>query len=380
MSDAVTFATQLADEFRTRAAEYDRTGEFPTQNYDRMREAGYLRALVPTELGGLGATLTEMTQAQRALSRGCPSTALGVNMHHFQVGTMADAWRKGGPTEATLRRIANDGIVLASTGAEAIVAGEWAPSTTAVKENGHYVLTGRKFFCSQASGFDVVRVNALDDESGDTLVFAVPRAAEGVSVDETWDTMGMRATASHDLVLDQVRVPEAALGARWPKGEPLRGVPMPTVARWFLCLVSGVYLGIAEEARAEAYKALGKGINSSFRDDTLTNVLVGEMEAAFRTAASMLESVTRELEPDPTDIQYAMATAALCKEVVVEQAIATVDKAIEIAGGKAYFRKSPLERLARDVRAGRFHPPAAPVSYQIIGQRMREHAAAKTPA
>jgi alkylation response protein AidB-like acyl-CoA dehydrogenase len=127
MSDAITIAQQLADEFRPRAAEYDRTAAFPAENYDRMREAGYLRAAVPTELGGLGATLTELARAQQALARGCASTALAVNMHQFQVGAMTDAWRAGGPTEAMLRRIAGEGVVLGSTGAESVVVGEWSP-------------------------------------------------------------------------------------------------------------------------------------------------------------------------------------------------------------------------------------------------------------
>jgi alkylation response protein AidB-like acyl-CoA dehydrogenase len=89
VSDVIALATMLADEFRPRAAEYDRTGEFPTKNYERMRETGYLRSPVPEELGGLGAGIVEMARAQQALARGCASTALAVNMHLFQVGTMA---------------------------------------------------------------------------------------------------------------------------------------------------------------------------------------------------------------------------------------------------------------------------------------------------
>lgn len=158
--DVVKLPQDLAVEFRERAAEYDRSGEFPTKNYERMREAGYLRALVPQELGGLGAGLVEMAHAQQQLARGCASTALAVNMHHFQVGAAADGWRKGAPVEATLRRIAAEGIVLGSTGAEAIVAGGWTTSTTAVREDGSYRINDRKFFCSQAPGMDVVRVNA----------------------------------------------------------------------------------------------------------------------------------------------------------------------------------------------------------------------------
>jgi acyl-CoA dehydrogenase len=370
----VEIATQLADTFRGTAAEYDRSAEFPTANYDQMREAGYLRAAVPEELGGLGAGLADMARAQQALARGCASTALAVNMHQFQVGAAADAWRNGGPTEPLLRRVADEGPILASTGAEAIVAGPWSPSTTAEKQDGEWVLNGRRFFCSQAPGMNVLRVNARDVGSGDFLVFSVPGNAAGMTVVETWDTTGMRATASHDVVLENVRVPEAALGANLGQGEPLRAPPFANVGRWFLPLASGVYLGIAEEARAEAMKAIGKGINTASRHDVLTDVMVGEMEAAFLMGNAVLQLVVRELDAFPQDLQWALSRAILCKEIVTAKAVEVVDKAVQVAGAKSYYRKSPLERLARDVRAGRFHPPAPPVSFQMAGARVREQA------
>jgi alkylation response protein AidB-like acyl-CoA dehydrogenase len=373
MSDVVNIAKKLADEFRPRAAEYDRTGAFPFENYERMREAGYLRAIVPEELGGLGAGLAEMARAQQELARGCASTALAVNMHQFQIGSAADSWRGGAKApETMLRRVAGEGIVLGSTGAEALVAGAWSPSTTADRVNGGYRINGRKFFCSQAPGMDVVRVNARDTETGELLVFAVPRTAPGVRIVETWDTTGMRATASHDLLLEDVELPETAVGARVPYGEPARHPVYANVGRWFLPLVSSVYLGIAEEAREEAYKAIGGGVNSNSRDAVLTEVLIGQMEAEFLTASAVRDAVAARLDAMPLDLQEALPYAVLCKEVVTARSIAVVEKAVEIAGGRAYFRKSPLERLARDVRAGRFHPPAAPVSFQMAGERLWE--------
>jgi alkylation response protein AidB-like acyl-CoA dehydrogenase len=370
--DIVKLAQDLATEFRERAAEYDRTGEFPVKHYDRMREASYLRALVPQELGGLGAGLAEMARAQQQLARGCASTALAVNMHQFQVGVAADGWRKGAPVEGTLRRIAQEGIVLGSTGAEAIVADAWTTSTTAVRENGGYRVNGRKFFCSQAPGMDVVRVNALDTETGEILVLAVPAHLDGVKVVETWDTAGMRATASHDLVLENVLVPEAAVGARLPASAPVRGAPFANVIRWFLPLVSSVYLGVAEEARSEAYRALGGSVNSEFRAQPLTDLMIGEMEAALLTGVSVRDAIAGQLEQPDLDPQHAVALAAMCRHVVIERAIETVEKATAIAGGRAFFRKSPLERLNRDIRAGRFHPPAAPVALQMVGERFRQ--------
>jgi alkylation response protein AidB-like acyl-CoA dehydrogenase len=364
----------LADEFRTRAADYDRTGEFPARNYDRMRETGYLRAPVPQDLGGLGAGLTAMSRAQQALARGCASTALAVNMHLFQLGVMADAYRNGGPTGPILKRVADEGIVIASNGAESFVVGEWTTATTATRKNGSYVIDGRKYFCSQAPGADIVRFLARDSETGETLIVGVSTKTPGFKIVETWDTTGMRATASHDVVFEAMEVPETAVGARIPAEvkEPLRGTVVPAFARWFHTLAAGVYIGIAEEAREEAYKALGTGINSAFRDSALTDVMIGEMEAAYLTAVSVRDQVAAAIEEAPTDMQWSLMQTTLLKEIVVERAAATVEKAVDIAGGRSYFRKSPLERLARDVQAGKFHPLSAPVSFQVAGQRGRE--------
>jgi alkylation response protein AidB-like acyl-CoA dehydrogenase len=271
-----------------------------------------------------------------------------------------------------LKRIAEEGIVIASNGAEAIVVGEWTPSTIAERRNGGYVISGRKFFCSQASGADVFRFLARDDETGETLVFGAPKSTPGVKVVETWDTTGMRATASHDLLLDDVELPETAVGARLPAGEPMRTPLFANIARWFTPLMASVYVGIAEEAREEAYKAIGTGINSANRDQVLTDVLIGEMETAFLTARAVRDQAIAELNTPPSDPRAAIPIVVMMKDAVINNAIAAVDKAVEIAGGRAYFRKSPLERLARDVRAARFHPPSAPISYQIAGQRLRE--------
>jgi alkylation response protein AidB-like acyl-CoA dehydrogenase len=295
-------------------------------------------------------------------------------MHQFQIGAMADGFRAGGPTGPFLKRVAEEGLVVGSNGAESIVAGEWQTATTAERKNGSYVINGRKFFCSQAPGMDILRFLARDVETGESLLVAAPAKAPGLKVVETWDTMGMRATASHDVVFENLTVPEAAVGARLPADvkEPLRSAVLPTIARWFLPLASGVYLGIAEEAREEAYKAIGTGINSANRHEVLTDVLVGEMEAAFMTARCVRDQVAAELATPGPDPQQMLASAILCKQVVVPQCVKVVEKAVELAGGRSYFRKSPLERLARDVRAGQFHPPSAPISYQIVGRRMRE--------
>ena len=374
MTDVITIAESLAEDFRTRAAEIDREGRFPHENYEKMRRAGYLGALVPTELGGLGAPLGEMSRAQQALARGCASTALAVNMHHFQVGAAVDAYHSGAPAEATLRRVIDEGIVLASTGAEFIVAGDWTTPTSAERDGDDYVVNGRKYFCSQAEGMDIVRVNAMEAGSGALLILPMPADAPGVTIVPTWDTTGMRGTASHDLLLENVRVPVAS-ATRIDGTAPMQSPAATNVVRWFLVLISGVYLGVAEEARAEALRAIGGGRNSAFRAEPLTDVLVGEMEAAFLTGTSVRDAVAERLAVPQPDADVVITQAALCKEVVTGAAQTVVDRALAITGGRAFFRRSVLERLNRDMHAARFHPPSAPVSYQIAGAGTRRAAA-----
>jgi len=369
-------ARGLADEFRPNAAELDRTAAFPTEHYRRMRETGYLAAGVPAELGGGGAGLKDLALAQQALARGCASTALAVNMHVYQVGALADGWRAGAPMEGPLRRVVNEGIVLASVASEAAVAGEWTSGATATREGEGYRISGHKVFCSQAPGMDVFRLIATDADTGAQLICSVPARAEGVRLVESWDTMGMRATASHDIKLDNVYIPQAAVGGQLT-AKPLEHPAFTRSVVWFHALLSSVYLGLAEEARAEAYRVLANERRNDYRDPALTDVMIGQLEAEFMTAQAVRDAVIGRLDADRSDIQAALRESILAKQVVTTHAANVVDKAVELCGGRAYFKKSPLERLSRDVRAAKFHPPAAPVSFQMAGQRTRQGWAAQ---
>lgn len=359
-------AMKLRNEFDSRAAHADLSGTIQTENFDQMAEHGYLRGPVPTELGGLGADMVEMANAQRALGWGCGSTALTVNMHLFQVGAAADGYRATGANEAPLRRVADDAIVLGSTAAEAVVAGEWDTPTTATLDGDDFVVSGRKFFFSGSHVTDLVRVNARDTETGEILVVPIPMGASGVSIVDTWDTMGMRATASNDLILDDVRVPHTEVVVRLPADGPAWHPAFAKVIPWFLSGITGVYLGIADRAREAAYDAIGGGSNSVHRADPLADALVGELEIAhFRAIAAFECGVARVANlADPV---AALAAAIVMKEASTTSSVEVVDRASQIAGGRSFHRRSILERLVRDVRAARHHPPAAPVAQQMIG-------------
>ncbi len=142
----VDLAAELAERFEPHAAEHDRENTFPVENFTAMRETGFTTLAIPREFGGLGATMRQTCYAQAVLSQGCASTSLAVNMHHYLVTANVFRWRKGAPIEGLLKRIADERLILMTSGGSD---GIW-PSATAVRGDGGYRVSGRKVFCSQA--------------------------------------------------------------------------------------------------------------------------------------------------------------------------------------------------------------------------------------
>ncbi|MGI9623457.1 MAG: acyl-CoA dehydrogenase family protein, partial [Acidimicrobiales bacterium] len=119
-------------------------------------------------------------------------------------------------------------------------------------------------------------------------------------------------------------------------------------------------------AREVARESLTSGSKSTSRDDVLTDTLLGELEITHLTASAVLEHTTAAIQATE-DTTEALALAISMKEAVTKSAVEVVDHAVAIVGGRAFHRRSILERLARDVRAARHHPPAAPVAQQMVG-------------
>ncbi len=215
--DVVALAARVGRVAAAFDAGHDCDATFVTEAYDEMHACGYLRLPVPTELGGLGASVRQVMLAEEELGSRSGAAALAAAMHLYLTLLQRWRWRRGAPdAEGVLRKVADDGLVLATSGGS-----DWVcPSTTAVAVPGGYRLDGRKQFCSQAPVAGVISTSATLGEPGpDAVVLhaGVPLSADGVSIVETWDTLGMRGTASHDLVFDGVFLPaEKVIGQYWP--------------------------------------------------------------------------------------------------------------------------------------------------------------------
>ena len=284
----------------------------------------------------------------RVLAQACGSTALAFSMHTHQVAVPAWRWRhrQVAAVEPLLRRIAAERLILLSSGGSDWIGG----SGSARRVEGGYRVTARKVFTSGAPAGDLLMTGAILEEDGERSVlhFGAPMKAPEVRIEETWRTLGMRATGSHDVVIEDLFVPEAGVALKRKAGEwhPLFQV----IATTAFPLIYAVYLGVAESAREIA---LDQARKKPAGPHVLT--LAGRMETALRAAqlahAAMVAAVERN-DPGAESVNEVM----IGRTLVAEHAIRAVELAMELAGGAGFYRSAGLERRFRDIQGARYHP------------------------
>jgi alkylation response protein AidB-like acyl-CoA dehydrogenase len=331
------------------AHRYDRVGAWVHDSFETVRDAGLLAIAVPTELGGVGASIRQVAMVQRELARHCGSTALASAMHQHVTTFTAWRHRRGLPgAEATLRRIAEEGIVVVSTGG-----GDYThPAGDARRVEGGFRVSGRKAFVSQAPvGTVLSTMFPYDDpERGRRVLnLAVPFSAPGVSIVENWDTHGMRGTASHDVQFDDVFVPEDKVVADRPHGT-IDG-PLQVISSIGFAVISAVYLGVAEGARDWVLDRFdGRATDQS------TERRVGLIAHRLRVAGWALDGALAAIGDDPAASMANVVDVMAAKREIALAASEVCDIAMDLGGRDAFTRGSALERAHRDVRAARFHP------------------------
>ncbi len=233
------------------------------------------------------------------------------------------------------------------------------------KVEGGYKVTARKAFASQSSIADLLVTSARyqdPDKGALVLHFGVPYTAEGLTVKNDWDTLGMKGTGSHTVELKQVFVPDSAISLSRPQGEfhPVWNVVL-TVA---MPLIMSVYVGIAEKAVEIAIQQAKKGPHVTY--------LLGEMQNCLTMAQVLWKDMirlTNEFNFQPVNTQG--NEILIRKTLVANACIATVNKAMEVVGGRSFFRKMELERLFRDVQAAPFHPLSEKNQHYFTGYFMQ---------
>ena len=347
-TDWIEVIRELGPRFAARASAHDRDDRFVDENYAELRRQRIFSAGVPTELGGGGASYRELCDMLRVLAQSCSSTALALAMHTHTLASAVWRWRHdAAPLEAFLRRVAAEELVLVTSGGSDFLAG----SGTARKVDGGYRVTARKIFSSGSPGGDILMTMAVYDDphEGPTVIhFPIALSSPGVSVADNWRALGMRGTGSNDVLLEDVFVPDGSIGARRPAGR--WGPLMFMVYSIAFPLVYSVYLGVAEAARGLALREAGRR-----REDRNVQTLVGEMENELAAASMAVRHMIDAADSDRLGPE-AVNAVVIGRTLAGRAAIRATEKAVEVAGGGAFYRSLGLERLFRDVQAARFHP------------------------
>lgn len=373
----IDLATTLADDFATRAAQHDEEGSFPYENYARLKETGYTILTVPEELGGMGASLLERIKTQERLAQGCGPTALAINMHFNVMSLLINLWhkRKTPLVESMLRKIVQERLIVGGSGSEPDNAiSVLRPKTQAVRVDGGWRVSGRKIFSTQSIALDRYFAEATWKEgehdgkqTGTVISFMIPRDTPGFVIKDDWNTMGMRSTESRSTELQDAFIPESNVFLERPvftRGGVTDLFPRAPFT------IGSVYIGIAIAARDFVVEFMRDRPRFPLKKPMshLPSVYnkVGEMDALIETARAVMWKAAAEADQEAPRRWIRKSVAA--RMVAMENSVQVVDLAMRTVGGIAYFKRLPLERYYRDVRAGLFHPFDTDETLELLGK------------
>lgn len=377
--DPIAIAKELAAAFGANASELDREGRFSKENYVQAHDAGYMRLTLPKRYGGWGADVYTLCLTQEILAQGCAGTALAICMHLCGQAVLANILSSE-QQDAVFGDAVASRVTFAGGGTEEGSGGSWDKvQSRAERTEEGFLLNGRKRFasgCLAATHFFTFLASGQSPDLeffSPVSAFLVPSDSKGVRIDETWDSMGMRASGSNDIVFENCFVSTSSLVGGEGRGFSLASKYL----YWFLFGETATYLGVAKSALDAASDYIRsrhhthKGTSLAPTSDH--QVVIGKMTAKFEGARAFVhQEALRFSGQEGAKNLYAgksSGRAAMAKYLATETAIEITNDAMQILGGFGYLKKGSMERHYRDVRGGPFHPPRnVPLALRLAGR------------
>jgi alkylation response protein AidB-like acyl-CoA dehydrogenase len=308
----IAMAAEHAEDFKARVAQHDRENSFPHENVAAMKASSYTNMVAPVELGGGGADILDEVMAQERLARGDLPTAISINMHLFALRWLSDRWRASGQRDGRIRSflesIVRDRLILCAGVSDPNInsmmgfGGILNTSRLAKKVTGGYLVNGTGRFSTMCAAADFLFETARyeDPQSCPVILnFYLPIKTPGIVVQNDWDTMSIRASSSHDVIWEDVFVPEELVNRR-PVGAWDMAINL--LCRWMPSL-GACYLGLAQSGRDWAIAWTGQRRQQPF-DQPMSHCpqnqfLAAEIEIGIRAARAMLIQTATTLTGTP---------------------------------------------------------------------------------
>ena len=360
----------LADErVAPRAAEIDRTGEFPEDIRRLLASQDILALPFPSEYGGLGGELLTLCLAIEQLSRACATTGLILAVHGLgalpllMAGT-EEQKKRFIPKLASGEQLVAFALTEADAGSDAA-----AIRTRAVRDGVDYVLTGSKRFISQGSVADVITVFAVTDPAArrhrHLSCFMVEVPTAGFSVARVEHKMGLRGSPTAELSFDGVRVPAANLVGNEGDGFSLAMGTFDRSRPGIAAQAVGIAQGALEAATAYAKdrRQFGKRIG----DHQMVSALLADMDAATEAARQLLYKACVEIDAGSA---AASRWAAMCKLVAGDAAMRVTTDAVQVLGGYGYIDEFPVERMMRDAKITQLYEGTQQIQRLVVARAL----------
>ena len=360
---SLALPSELLERIRGRAAQVDHDNIFPEDDLADLAKAGYLRILLPTDRGGSGALLAGASAAQQRLAGAAPATALAVNMHLVWTAVARILHERGDDALDLVVEGAAGGEIFAfgvsEAGNDAVMFD--SRTTAAPVGDGGYAFTGTKIFTSLAPVWTMLGVHGRDDSDPERprIVFGFLRRDDSVVTRDDWDTLGMRGSQSRTTELHAAQAPADRI-VRVIDMADIPDAMQFAIFAAFELLVASVYTGIARRAIELAAEAVTARVSSATgaprSEDPVVRDRIGDMSIAYDGIALELRALTRDVDEQVEHGASWFPLLSGMKDRATATAQRIVDEALALAGGGSFRASSELARLARDVRAGVFHP------------------------
>ncbi len=368
----------LTDRLAELAEGYDRSGAFPAHCFDQVRDAGLIALTVRTDLGGGGAGIAQAARVLAAVARGDPSTALILAMTYgFGLKTRGLEGAERRAADIVLRDVVAHGTLVGELRVEPDLGTPsrgGLPATIARRHADGWRITGRKTYATGSSGLGWCSVMARTDEDEPRIGrFLVRADAAGVTIAESWDHLGMRATVSHDMIFDEVHIGAGqVIGLGAP--QPARPTPDDVAgALWNALSIPVIYHGVALAARdwlggylnGRVPTNLGAPLSSLPR----VQENFGEIETLLLANDMTLSAATAIAEAAE---RGSIETVEAVKHLVTANAVRAVQIGLELTGNPGLSRVNPLERHYRNVMCSRIHSPQSDTILRNTGRKALE--------
>lgn len=364
-----TMVREFTDkEIRPIAAELDEEERFPTELIPMLSEIGVMGIPIPEEYGGVGMGNLEYVIAVEEISKACASTGVTVSAHTslccwpiLTYGTEEQKQKYLVPLAAG-EKLGAFGLTEPNAGTDA------AMQTTIAEDKGdHYLLNGSKIFITNGSYADVYVIFAMTNKSAGNKgisAFILEKGMEGFTFGSKEKKMGIRGSATYELVFNNVKVPKENLLGKENGGFKIA-----------MSTLDGGRIGIAAQALGIAQGAIDETLNyvkdrvqfgrsiSSFQNTQFT---MAEMQTRV-DAARMLVYRAASLKDDGENYS---SEAAMAKLFASEAARDVTCKAVQLFGGYGYTREYPVERMMRDAKITEIYEGTSEVQKMVIAARM----------